>query len=236
MRTTTVFSAAAAALVTTTAVLAVAGNRRTQRRLRSVRSELAEVRAASLRDPLTGAANRAGLMAELHRRSSGAGDFTVALIDLDKFKLINDTLGHDAGDKVLVGVVQRLRAVVDPRGGLVGRLGGDELVVVVPVPSEEASIELGTDLVLAVAEPIGEDLWVSASIGLVHALAGDDVQQVLTTADYLMYEAKAAGGSRVAEYDVRDELIEVEHRPAFRQRDLLNGQLAVAASAGRAER
>ena len=224
------------------AVLA-ADNRRLRRQVRAARAELVQVRArlarvqaASLRDPLTGAANRAGLMAELRRRSAGEGDFVVALLDLDKFKLINDVLGHAAGDAALIGVVSRLRAVVDDLGGLVGRLGGDELVVVVPSASEEDSIALGTDLELAVAEPIDADLWVSASIGLVHATPGDDPRQVLATADYLMYEAKAAGGGRLAEYDLGDELLEVKERPAARSRELLRFQLAAAAAVGRAER
>jgi diguanylate cyclase (GGDEF)-like protein len=232
MRTSTVAPAALAA-----------DNRRLRRQVRAARTELAQVRArlakvqaASLRDPLTGAANRAGLMAELQRRSAGEGEFAVALLDLDKFKLINDVLGHAAGDAALIGVVSRLRAVVDDLGGLVGRLGGDELVVVVPSPSEENSIELGTDLELAVAEPIDADLWVSASIGLVHATPGDDPRQLLATADHAMYEAKAAGGGRLAEYDLGDELLEVTDRPAARSRDLLRFQLAAAAAVGRAER
>ena len=233
MRTSTVVPPAALA----------ADNRRLQRQLRTARTELVQVRArlakvqaASLRDSLTGAANRAGLMAELKRRSLGEGDFVVALLDLDKFKLINDLLGHAAGDEALIGVVRRLRAVVDDLGGLVGRLGGDELVVVVPSPSEENSIELGTDLERAVAEPIDADLWVSASIGLVHAKPGDDPRQLLSTADHLMYEAKAAGGGRLAEYDLGDELLEVLDRPVVRSRELLRIQLAAAAAVGRAER
>ncbi|WP_430787093.1 GGDEF domain-containing protein [Actinoplanes sp. G11-F43] len=232
MRTSTVVSAVLAA-----------DNRRLRRRVRAARAELVQVRArlakvqaASLRDPLTGAANRAGLMAELRRRSAGEGEFAVALIDLDKFKQINDVLGHAAGDEALIGVVSRLRAVVDELGGLVGRLGGDELVVVVPSASEENSIELGTDLELAVAEPIDADLWVSASIGLVHATPGDDPRQLLATADHLMYEAKAAGGGRLAEYDLGDELLEVTERPVFRSRELLRTQIAVAEASGRAER
>lgn len=181
-------------------------------------------------DGLTGAASRAGLMADLRRRSRGRREYLVALLDLDRFKQVNDTLGHDAGDRVLVGVVQRLRAVVDDLGGLVGRLGGDELVVICPSPSAAASSDLGAHLMLAVAEPVTADLWVSASIGLVHAIPGDDPRRLLATADHLQYEAKAAGGCCVVEHDLEQELGEVLERPGIRPRDLLDGHRELVAA------
>jgi diguanylate cyclase len=187
-------------------------------------------------DALTGAANRAGLMADLDRRSRGDEEFVVALLDLDGFKQVNDSLGHDAGDRVLVDVVARLQAVAGVNG-LVARLGGDEMVVVAPSPSAEASSDLGTAIVLATAEPLlgDTDQLVSASVGLVHALPGDDPRRLLATADHLMYQAKTLGGGQVAEHDVEDELDEVDERPGVRSRDLLNGHYELAVTTRRAD-
>jgi diguanylate cyclase (GGDEF)-like protein len=218
-----------------TAAGAAAGYATASRRLQTRLAGL-EVRLRT--DALTGAANRTGLMADLERRSAGAGDFVVALLDLDRFKQVNDRLGHAAGDQVLIDVVQRLRAVVDGVDGLVARLGGDELVVAAESPSAEVSHVLGTDIVLAASEffpHTGDDLWVSASVGLVHALPGDDPRQLLATADHLMYQAKLAGGAQVAEQDLAYELDEIAERPAFRSRDLLNGHYELAVTTRRAD-
>jgi diguanylate cyclase (GGDEF)-like protein len=217
-----------------TAAAAVAGYAAASARLRP-RLRRAEVQLRT--DALTGAANRAGLMADLRRRSDGEQDFVVALLDLDGFKQVNDRLGHAAGDRVLVDVVARLQAVVDGVDGLVARLGGDEMVVVAASPSAEVSSDLGTAIVLASAEffPVGDDLWVSASVGLVHALPGDDPRRLLATADHLMYQAKALGGGQVIEQDLEFELDEVFERPGFRSRDLVCGHDELAVITRRAE-
>jgi diguanylate cyclase (GGDEF)-like protein len=229
-RRSLLFSAAAGV----TAVAATAGYAAASFRLQP-RLHRAE---AQLRtDALTGAANRAGLMADLDRRSAGEHDFVVTLLDLDGFKQVNDTLGHAAGDRVLVDVVQRLQAVVDSVDGLVARLSGDEFVVVATSLSAEASTDLGNAIVLATAEPLlgDTDRLVSASVGLVHALPGDDGRRLLATADHLMYQAKALGGGQVAVHELEYELDEVFERPGFRSRDLVRAYDELAVATRRAE-
>ncbi|SNY72769.1 GGDEF domain-containing protein [Paractinoplanes atraurantiacus] len=214
-----------------------AGNAAASSRLRRLQAQLhrAEVRLRT--DALTGAANRSGLMSELERRSAGNADFMVALLDLDNFKQVNDRLGHAAGDKLLVDIVARLSVVMTAVGGMVARLGGDELVVVASSASVQDSRAMGPHLVLAAAEPLpgDDDLWVSASVGLVHALPGDDPRRLLATADHLMYQAKLAGGGKVAEQDLEYELDEVLDRPAIRSRDMQRGHAELAAAPRRAE-
>ena len=217
-----------------TAVAATAGYAAAACRLQP-RLQRAE---AQLRtDELTGAANRAGLMADLDRRSVGEQDFVVTLVDLDGFKQVNDTRGHAAGDRVLIDVVKRLQAVVSGVDGLVARLGGDEFVVVAASPSAEASTDLGTAIVLATAEPLlgDTDRLVSASVGLVHALPGDDPRRLLATADHLMYQAKTLGGGQVAVHELEYELNEVFARPGFRWRDLVRAYDELAVATRRAE-
>jgi len=216
-----------------TAAAAVAGYTAASARLQP-RLRLAEVQLRT--DALTGAANRAGLMADLQRRSDGEQDFVVALLDLDGFKQVNDTLGHAAGDRVLIDVVKRLQAVAGVNG-LVARLGGDEMVVAATSPSAEASSDLGNAIVLATAEPLlgDTDQLVSASVGLVHGLPGDDPRRLLATADHLMYQAKALGGGQVAEQALEYELDEVIERPVFRSRDLLGSQTRLTMTTRRAD-
>lgn len=223
MRAASLLIGSAAALV---AAGAAAGHAVASHRLR-----------AQLRtDALTGAANRAGLFADLQRRAGADTAYVMAMVDLDKFKQVNDTLGHAAGDAVLVEVVRRLRRVADAPGAIVARLGGDEFAVVAASPSAEVSSDLGAAIVFALAEPwdslASAGLAVTGSVGLVHALPGDDPRALLATADYAMYDAKTCGGDQVVEYD--GELVEVSDRPAWRWRDLRSAHRELAVI-GRAE-
>jgi diguanylate cyclase (GGDEF)-like protein len=152
-------------------------------------------------DPLTGLANRAVLTDELERvMPRRSGPVAVLYLDLDGFKQVNDTHGHEAGDLVLATVAQRLSTAV--RGtDLVVRLGGDEFVLLCPDLPEEDAIRLAERIVGDVAQPIsfrGEPLDVGASVGIaaygVDAPAGDS--DVLRTADMAMYEAKKQGRGR----------------------------------------
>ncbi|GAA3168584.1 hypothetical protein GCM10010466_68390 [Planomonospora alba] len=147
-------------------------------------------------DPLTGLANRRTFTGRLDLRSAGDALF---YIDLDGFKEVNDTHGHDAGDALLVEIARRLRAAVREED-LVVRLGGDEFALLCPQPSVHADvIPLAERLLRAVAEPVrygGHELLVGASIGI--AVAGEDTTpgELLRTADTAMYEAKRAGRGR----------------------------------------
>lgn len=152
----------------------------------------------AMRDPLTGVRNRRYLFDALER-SSGVGR-TLLFLDLDDFKSVNDGLGHDVGDGVLVEVARRLESV--SRGGdLVARIGGDEFVVVADgLPDAEAAA-LAARFVLAVSEPIpvdGHEIVVTASCGI--AVTDGEVggDELLELADAAMYRAKRGGRNRAS--------------------------------------
>ncbi|MEU7935284.1 GGDEF domain-containing protein [Micromonospora echinofusca] len=209
-------------LLPAAAVLSVAGHVWAVRTVRADRARLAEAHRDATTDPLTGLANRAGLASAL---ANLAGEpYDVAIVDLDGFKQVNDTLGHDAGDAVLVEVAARLSAAIDEvDGAVVARLGGDEIVLVCPSPAPIAHL-LGTEVMRALAAPVvlpgGRELVVRASVGAVSAMVGDEPSRVLRAADLALYEAKANGGDQVAEYGRVLDLPVVETRPVVRLREM----------------
>jgi diguanylate cyclase (GGDEF)-like protein len=158
----------------------------------------------ALYDGLTGLANRALLTDRLtqalaDRVEDGPG-VVVLFLDLDHFKLVNDSYGHAAGDRVLVEVAERLRSVVRA-ADTVARFAGDEFVVVCPGLDERGANALTARALTALAAPFdldGVDLQLSASIGIAHAHAGQDSDSVVGAADAAMLEAKRRGrGSHV---------------------------------------
>ncbi|MCU0265107.1 MAG: EAL domain-containing protein [Actinomycetia bacterium] len=147
-------------------------------------------------DALTGLPNRVLLLDRLGRALADRREGRVALflLDLDRFKEVNDTLGHLMGDRLLIHVAERIRAAVRP-SDVVARLGGDEFAVVLPaVPDAEAAAEVAERIRVAVAEPFAFEgllLELEASVGI--ALCpdhGTDVQQLQRSADVAMYLAK----------------------------------------------
>ena len=209
-------------LLTAAAGLAT-GRWSTRRERAATRRALAAAQRAATHDSLTGLPNRAGLLAELERRTSGREPFAVLVIDLNDFKAVNDSRGHIVGDVVLVEVARRL-AVLVGGAGVAARLGGDEFVLVAASPTAVVARLLGYDVVRAVARPIaagGQKVEVRASVGMVQALAGDDAAALLHAADVAMYRAKTGHGAGVAEFDARLDLAAVEDaRPRVRLRDL----------------
>lgn len=150
-------------------------------------------------DALTGLANRNGLMAYLDEVGYHMqGQLGLLYIDLDGFKAVNDTLGHDVGDEVLRVASHRLQTAVGT--GFVARLGGDEFVVVVGVATIEAAASIGGRIIQAIEEPMAtaQGATVSASVGVTLAPRGADVHAVMKAADQSMYAAKRAGGGRIA--------------------------------------
>ncbi len=151
-------------------------------------------------DVLTGLRNRRGLSSTLARVLPGArpGHLTaILLLDLDGFKAVNDRLGHDAGDQLLVGVARRLESMLRP-GDVPARFGGDEFVVVVSgLPGEDGARALAHNLQAALSEPLtaaGEPCGVGVSIGYVLApLDGHDAATLLKKADEAMYAGKRSG-------------------------------------------
>lgn len=155
-------------------------------------------------DELTGLANRRRLLGEIHRVADGSGSVAVLLLDLDRFKNINDSLGHDRGDELLVVIADRLRLAVRP-GDLVARLGGDEFAVVLPGPVDVADAEFVADrLMRLIGEPVTlghQTIYPTASIGIAVADDQTAVDDLIRRADTAMYRAKAQGRARSAAFD-----------------------------------
>lgn len=157
-------------------------------------------------DPLTGLLNRRGFAEVIGRRlvadiaaTPGSG-LVVAMIDLDDFKRVNDTLGHAAGDRTLLRVAELLRSRM-PAGAALCRCGGEEFLVAVASPGPDAA-EVAAPLCEAIRAQCGD---ITASIGVATADAaqvrsaepGQLIDQLVDAADRAMYEAKRQGGNRV---------------------------------------
>ncbi len=184
-----------------------------------------ELEHQAFHDHLTGLANRA-LFAnrvehQLARAARTAGQLAVIFIDLDEFKTINDTLGHESGDELLREVARRLRTS-SRSGDTVARLGGDEFAVLLEESDEATAIGLTERYLRALTPPVvitEGGMSISASAGI--ALSGpgtESVADLLRNADIAMYRAKAAGkgGFEVFRTEMHDAVI---HRVALR-RDL----------------
>ncbi|WP_051798409.1 putative bifunctional diguanylate cyclase/phosphodiesterase [Catenuloplanes japonicus] len=190
-------------------------------------------------DALTGLPNRALFRDRVThaaaRNQRDAGRITLMLIDLDDFKLVNDGLGHTAGDQLLRVIAQRLSAQLRPADTL-ARLGGDEFAVLIEDLTELEAAELADRLVRAVREPVTlgiRDVICTASIGISVIKAGvhdlGEADELLRDADLAMYAAKAAGRDGYAVYDPAkhaDVLEEAEQRAAL-ERALLEEQFVV---------
>jgi diguanylate cyclase (GGDEF)-like protein len=166
------------------------------------------MRHQALHDALTGIANRTLLLDRLRHALDRAGRtrrrVAVAFVDLDHFKHLNDTAGHDVGDRLLVACARRLVEAVRP-GDTVARLGGDEFAVVCEdIAGESEALALGERLLQAVSGPfaVADGAAIGASVGVTLRGGGDDPHEALRDADTAMYRAKAAGRGRVELYDV----------------------------------
>lgn len=170
----------------------------TERRLLNLR-----LRYEATHDALTGLPNRT-LFFERLEKALAAGDgarFGLCYLDLDGFKTVNDSLGHAAGDRLLVEVADRLQSCATAPGEMVARLGGDEFVALTTGRDTEAEVdELAGRIMHALSTPIrveGRELTVRGSIGIVEGPAGErGAAEVLRSADITMYRAKSAGGNR----------------------------------------
>ncbi|MDQ1430589.1 MAG: hypothetical protein QOF40_1191, partial [Actinomycetota bacterium] len=165
----------------------------------------------ALHDALTGLPNRAlaqdRLEHALARLANGGDDAVVAVlfVDLDRFKLVNDGLGHETGDELLVAVSRRLSATVR-RQDTIARFGGDEFVVLCEdLDSEAQAVELAERAALAFAEPFAlgrAEVTVTASIGIaVTNRTSERASSLLGDADAAMYRAKRRGGARHELFD-----------------------------------
>lgn len=165
---------------------------------------LDEVRHQALHDSLTGLPNRTFLEQEVKGRLADpdGGSLALLFIDLDRFKNVNDSLGHDYGDVLIRQAADRIQDALRPSDTL-ARMGGDEFVVALPdVPSPAAAEAVAGRIIQHLEQPFhlaGRYLYVSASIGIaVRPVGGGDYASLLQEADGAMYAAKAGGRGRMA--------------------------------------
>jgi diguanylate cyclase (GGDEF)-like protein/PAS domain S-box-containing protein len=197
-------------------------------------------------DPLTGLANRAAVVERLTELLdvTRMQPVCVLFLDLDRFKLVNDSHGHTIGDKVLVNLARKLTEIA-PDGSLVGRFGGDEFVVVATEScTPSAAVELAAKFRSTLNEPVvvgRRELFVSGSVGIAIAEPGDTPEQVLRDADTAMYRAKARGRNCSALFDEgmrhdAQRLLRTEsdlHRALEREQLVLHFQPVVDLTHGR---
>ncbi|MFG6432606.1 putative bifunctional diguanylate cyclase/phosphodiesterase [Roseateles sp. LYH14W] len=157
-------------------------------------------------DTLTGLPNRRALREHIERalalRQMRGDELAVMFVDLDHFKEVNDSLGHDVGDALLVQVAERLQARM-PADAVVARMGGDEFTVLLATARAAPEAErVGHDLLQSLSEAFdvaGERVYVSASIGVSLAPRdGSEIEALFKHADLALYEAKGAGRNRVS--------------------------------------
>ncbi|HRD50653.1 MAG: EAL domain-containing protein [Candidatus Competibacter sp.] len=184
---------------------------RVQERTAELQAEIVERRSAEWcldhlahHDPLTGLPNRLmfaeQLKKSIHLTAREAQQLAVLFIDLDRFKTVNDTLGHAVGDELLVAVTHRLKSCLRT-GDFLARLGGDEFICIIEDVKDARTVGIVADkLIKWLSQPfqiVGHELYVAASIGICfYPSDGKDVDALVRNADTAMYQAKAHGRSR----------------------------------------
>jgi len=176
---------------------------------REMRERLAH---AAVHDQLTGLPNRVLFMdrlaVALSRAQRDRHHVALMFLDLDRFKLINDSLGHETGDRLLESAAQRLGGALRSVDTL-ARFGGDEFTVLCEVAHKSEALEIAERLVHAMQSPLvvgGSELFVSVSVGLALSVDGaESGAEMLRNADVAMYRAKEMGPSRIVVYRPDDE-------------------------------
>ena len=168
---------------------------------------------AARHDPLTGLPNRRRLVEAIEQATKGTHvqQHALFLIDLDRFKPVNDAFGHETGDLVLCEVAERLKSLT-PLGGIAARLGGDEFALVVPCSSRNGLMRLAEQVIKAIAAPVDCER-VHASVGATVGIAlypenGLTPEALLRCADLAMYRGKRQGRAafRFFEQEMDEEL------------------------------
>lgn len=192
-----------------------------------------QLRHASLHDTLTGLPNRAHVNQTLSQLLGSGRGLAVLYIDLDRYKIVNDTLGHAAGDRALVEIAKRLRQAI-PENDIAGRMGGDEFIAILSTtPDKESVAAIGRDVLKAIEQPLvlaNRAYFLSASIGI--ALAPQDSSEtslLIKAADAAMYQVKSEGrnGLRFFAGDLQS--------PAHMQQLQLAAELPIAMQRGEVE-
>jgi diguanylate cyclase (GGDEF)-like protein len=169
------------------------------------------LRSAAYHDTLTGLPNRAFFLDRLteivaHHRSDDSGEYAVLFVDLDRFYVVNDTLGHTIGDALLRAIAARLEEVIPPTA-LIARLGGDEFVLLLPSEGSvvREAVAVAEDVLESLRNPFtieGREVFSGASIGIVHVDPSyENAETLLRDADISMYHAKNAGRAGYAVFD-----------------------------------
>ena len=183
---------------------------------RRLETSLLSIEHHTLHDSLTDLGNRflfrERLERGLARAGQGGAPVAILFLDLDGFKPINDSLGHAAGDRVLVGVAGRVAAAVG-EAGLTARLGGDEFGVLIEGGAAEASVVAAriADALIAPHSVAGVEVFASASVGIAVSLRGEETaDELLRNADLAMYSAKArqSGGPELFQHRMHASAIE----------------------------
>ena len=189
----------------------------------SLRQAEERVHFLAYHDVLTGAANRAMLDRILQQTTADDGHepvwCNVLYLDLDRFKAINDQLGHRGGDELLKQVADRIRGCVRD-GDLLARSGGNEFVLVQRVGAAEKGTALGSRIMTGLSKPFvvqGQELIVKASIGVASCVKdGNTPEELLFRADLALYQAKAAGGGCIRLFEPELEA-NLRYRQALEQ-------------------
>jgi diguanylate cyclase (GGDEF)-like protein len=183
------------------------------------KTEDSALRHAADHDELTGLPNRAALKRTMEQRiKDGKSAFSVALLDLDGFKKVNDTYGHAMGDAVLVETTKRLVKLIPP-GDMLARLGGDEFVLLFEGKNAQAAQQALKNVLLAVARPFDtapHNAYLGVSIGVAeYPLHGEDYSLLLKNADTAMYYSKKSGKNRVTVFALTDANVDFSIRAAI---------------------
>lgn len=181
------------------------------------RRQAEELEHQATHDTLTGLPNRSLLVGLLEQAGETLarrdGSLAVLFFDLDRFKVVNDSLGHVAGDELLRVVADRVSSVLRP-GDVLARLGGDEFTVMLTDVEESEAVGVAERLQAALRPPVvleGKDFSVSASVGIVRTTTPLDPAELLRRADAAMYRSKDLGRNRICTFD-ESLLAEVSQR------------------------
>ena len=181
-------------------------------RLRRAVADAAHARWVADHDALTGLPNRAAAHRHYQHTTQDGHPCTIALLDLDDFKIVNDTWGHQAGDAQLVAVADRLTTAARPLGGTAFRLGGDEFALLLPTADRHTALRQVTEIVTAISAALPltlDDLQTvitspSASAGIATAEPGSTFSAALRRADIALYHAKGSrSGPKVHSPDLQ---------------------------------
>ena len=170
----------------------------------SLASKQRELSYQATHDPLTGIWNRSAILdivgREVHLAKRNRKPLSLALVDIDNFKLVNDTYGHAAGDTVLIEVVRRIQSALRHYDA-VGRYGGEEFVVIMPGVNRRRAFKIAERLRIRVAENpysvMKKRIAVTLSVGIAAEARPGNMKSLLQSADEALYRAKESGRNRV---------------------------------------